>query len=91
MQENEAYFEQLKAVQTGALYQWPNSTWHWSMWRSPLVSAYYTGSLLCPDAFADVDFEAKASEIFAFSWARPDYLTVLEEAGAGYGKVTLGG
>lgn len=88
--ENTGYFEQLQAVQNGNLYQWPNSTWHWSNVEIPLVSAYYVGTLLYPEAFADVDFEAKASEIFDMFIGQPDYLSVLEAAGAGYGKVTLG-
>ena len=88
--ENPGYFEQLQAVQTGNLYQWPNSTWHWSNVEIPLVSAYYVGTLLYPEAFADIDFEAKASEIFDMFLGEPDYLTVLETEGAGYGKVTLG-
>ena len=88
--ETPGYFEQLQAVKNGNLYQWPNSTWHWSNVEIPLVSAYSTGILLYPEAFADVDFEEKASEIFDFFLGKPDYLSVLEEAGAGYGKVTLG-
>ncbi len=88
--ENPGYFEQLQAVQNGNLYQWPNSTWHWSNVEIPLVSAYYVGALLYPEAFADVDFEAKASEIFGMFLGEPDYLSVLKEAGADYGKVTLG-
>ena len=88
--ENPGYFQQLQAVREGRLYQWPNSTWHWSNVEIPLVSAYYTGTLLYPEAFADVDFEAKASEIFDFFLGQPDYLRVLEAAGAGYGSVTLG-
>lgn len=88
--ENPGYFEQLQAVRTGQLYQWPNSTWHWSNVEIPLVSAYYVGALLYPDAFADVDFEAKASEIFDLFLGQPDFLSVLEQAGAGYGQVTLG-
>ncbi len=88
--ETPDYFNQLQAVQNGDLYQWPNSTWHWSNVEIPLVTAYYTGCLLYPEQFADVDFEAKASEIFDMFLGEPNYLTVLEEAGAGYGKVTLG-
>lgn len=88
--ENPGYFNQLKAVTSGELYQWPNSTWHWTNVEMPLVSAYYTGQLLYPEAFSDLDFEEKASEIFDFFLGEPDYLKVLEEAGAGYGKVTLG-
>lgn len=88
--KDSAYFNQLKAVKNGELYQWPNSTWHWSNVEIPLVSCYYVGTLLYPEAFADVDFEAKASEIFELFLGEPDYLSVLEQAGAGYGKVTLG-
>ena len=88
--ENPGYFQQLRAVKNGNLYQWPNSTWHWSNVEIPLVSAYSAGILLYPEAFADVDFEEKASEIFDFFLGQPDYLSVLEEAGAGYEKVTLG-
>ena len=89
--ENSGYFEQLKAVQSGELYQWPNSTWHWSNVEIPLVSAYFTGALLYPDAFADVDFEEKAGEIFEMFIGDSNYLAKLEAVGAGYGKVTLGG
>lgn len=88
--ENPGYFEQLQAVQNGNLYQWPNSTWHWSNVEIPLVSAYFVGTLLYPEAFADVDFAEKASVIFNMFLGEPDYLSTLEAAGAGYGKVTLG-
>ena len=88
--QDSAYFQQLKAVKNGELYQWPNSTWHWSNVEIPIVSCYYVGTLLYPDAFSDVDFEAKASEIFDMFLGQPDYLSVLEQAGAGYGKVSLG-
>ena len=88
--EAPGYFEQLSAVKNGQLYQWPNSTWHWSNVEIPLVSAYYTGKLLYPEAFADLDFEAKAAEVFEFFLGDKNYLSVLEQAGAGYGKVTLG-
>lgn len=88
--DNPGYFKQLKAVKNGELYQWPNSTYHWSNVEIPLVSSYFVGSLLYPEAFADIDFDAKAAEIFTFFIGEPDYLQVLKDAGAGYGKVTLG-
>ncbi len=87
---NPQFYAQLKAVKNGQVYMWPNSTWHWSNVEMPLVSAYYTGKLLYPDKFEDVDFAAKASEIFGFFLGDPNYLSVLEAAGAGYGKVVLG-
>lgn len=88
--ENPGYFEQLQAVRNGELYQWPNSTWHWSNVEIPLVSAYYVGCMLYPERFADVDFEAKASEIFDMLLGEPNYLEIINASGSGYGKVTLG-
>ena len=85
-----AYFNSLKAVTEGKLYKWPNSTWHYSNVEIPLVSLYYVGGLLYPEQFKDVDFEKKASEIFDTFLGEPDYLKTLNEAGAGYGPVTLG-
>ena len=89
-QENPAFYGQLRAFQNGRVYQCPNSTWHWSNVEIPLLSAYYMGSVLYPDAFQDVDFTAKASEIFEFFLGDGQYLSTLEAAGAGYTTVTLG-
>ena len=91
MAENPDFYTQLKAFRNGDVYQCPNSTWHYSNVEIPLVSAYYMGSLLYPEAFADVDFEAKAAEIFEFFLGQPDYLNTLAEAGAGYMKLDLEG
>lgn len=88
--EDPSFFEQLSAVKNGKVYQWPNSTANYTNVEIPLVSAYYAGSLLFPDAFADVDFEAKANEIFSFFLGHDGYLDLLTEAGLGYGAVTLG-
>lgn len=87
--ENPDYFESLKAVQNGALYQWPNSTAHSTNVEIPLATLYYVGSVLYPNAFSDIDFEEKASEIFDMFLGEPDYLHVLNDAGYGYGQVTL--
>lgn len=91
MAENPDFYRQLDAFTSGNVYQCPNSTWHWSNVEIPLVSAYYMGSLLYPEAFADVDFEAKAAEIFGFFLGEPEYLTTLAEAGAGYTKLEFEG
>ncbi len=91
MAENPGFYRQLDAFAEGNVYQCPNSTWHWSNVEIPLVSAYYMGSLLYPEAFADMDFEAKAAEIFEFFLGAPDYLDTLAEAGAGYMKLEFEG
>lgn len=88
--ENPDYYAQLKAVKNGNVYQWPNSTWHWSNVEIPLVSAYYLSFMLYPEAFSDIVFEEKAREIFEFFLGEENYLSTLESVGAGYGKVVLG-
>ena len=88
--QDPAFFEQLSAFKNGRVYQWPNATANYTNVEIPLVSAYYAGSLLYPEAFADVDFEAKAEEIFTFFLGHEGYLALLAENGLGYGPVSLG-
>lgn len=88
--EDPGFFEELSAVKNGQLYQWPNATANYANVEIPLVSAYFAGSLLYPEAFADMDFEAKAEEIFRFFLGHEGYLALLDEAGLGYGPYTLG-
>lgn len=88
--EDPAFFESLNAVKNGELYQWPNSTSNYTNVEIPLVNAYYIGSVMFPGAFADVDFETKAEEIFRFFLGHDGYLSVLNNAGMGYGSVVLG-
>ncbi len=84
------FYAQLIAVKNGDLYQYPSSTSYYSNVEIPVVNAYYVASILYPEQFADIDFEAKANEIFKFFLGMDDYLDNLVAAGAGYGKVTLG-
>lgn len=88
--EDPGFFAGLDAVAGGKLYQWPNSTSNYTNVEIPIVNAYYIGSVMFPDAFADVDFEARAEEVFSFFLGSTGYLSVLNEAGMGYGPVTLG-
>lgn len=88
--EDPAFFESLNAIKNGELYQWPNSTSNYTNVEIPLVNAYYIGSVMFPEAFADVDFETKAEEIFRFFLGHDGYLSVLNNAGMGYGSVVLG-
>ena len=88
--EDPAFFAQLSAVQNGKVYQWPNSTSNYTNVEIPLVNAYFAGRLLYPEAFADVDFAAKAEEIFRFFLGQEGYLQDLTDNGAGYQAVCLG-
>lgn len=53
------------------------------------MNSYYVASLLYPEEFKDIVFQEKANEIFKFFLGSDGYLSELEKAGAGYGKVLL--
>ena len=54
-----------------------------------IADAYYAGSIIYPEAFADVDFNAKAEEIFN-TMIGMDYLKILDDNGYGFGPITIG-
>ena len=88
--ERADFYASLDAVRNGRLYQYPSSTSYYDNMEISLANCYFVGSTLYPEAFAGVDFEAKAGEIFAFFLGEEDYLDVLGEYGAWYGPVELG-
>lgn len=88
--ENPKLYEHLTAVRDENLYQYPSSASYFSNVEIPIVNSYYVASLLYPEQFQDIVFKDKANEIFRFFLGTDDYLSKLEAAGAGYGKVTLG-
>jgi iron complex transport system substrate-binding protein len=89
-EDNPDFYAQLSAVQNGNLYQYPSSTSYFSNVEIPIVNAYYVASLLYPEQLNDISFEEKANEVFKFFLGVDNYLSELEEFGAGYTKVTLG-
>ncbi len=88
--ENQDFYAQLMAVRDGNLYQYPSSTSYYSNVEIPIVNSYYVASILYPEQFKDIAFENEANEIFKFFLGTDDYLSKLEAAGAGYGKIRLG-
>ena len=53
------------------------------------IKPYYAGSVIFPEAFRDIDFAAKAEEVFNVMIGT-DYLGVLEENGLSFGPVKIG-
>ena len=88
MAEDPNFYAQLTAFNEGRIYQHPSTTSYYSNLEIPLVNCYFIGSVLYPEAFADVDLEAKAAEIFEFFLGDADFMNKLNESGAGYGLVT---
>lgn len=61
---NPAYFESLRAVQTGQVYSQPSYNFNGTNIELAIASTYYAGKILYPEQFQDVEIEAMADEIF---------------------------
>lgn len=57
-------FSGLKAVQNGNIYRIHPKIWTNTNHETVLVNAYFVGSIIYPEQFADIDFEEKADEIY---------------------------
>ena len=81
--------DSLTAVQEGKVYAQVNFNYYWCNMELAIVDSYYAGSVLYPEAFADINFEEKAEEIFN-TMIGMDYLDVLDENNYGFGTITIG-
>ena len=62
--ESDPSLKNLKALKNGRIYTTLPNVWSYSNMETPLANAYYMGSVLYPDAFADIDPKTKADEIY---------------------------
>ena len=88
--QNPNYYDTLSAVQEGHVYSQVGFNYYWTNQELAVVNSYYVASVLYPEAFESVDFEARAEEIFN-TMLGSDFLDVLEENGMYFGPVTIGG
>jgi len=87
---NAAFYDNLTAVKEGRLYSQVSYNYNATNMEIAIADAYYAGCIIYPEAFADIDFNTKAEEIFK-TMLGMEYLSVLDEAGIGFGKLTIGG
>lgn len=86
--ENPAFYDGLTAVREGRVYaQIPFRSYAANL-ETALADAYYAATVLYPEAFADIDPEAKAGEIFELLLGANPYQD-LKEAGYGFGPVDI--
>lgn len=64
-------YRTLAAVRSGRVYGLLPYNWYGQNLESILANAWFIGTLLYPDRFADIDPIAKADEIFAFLVGKP--------------------
>ena len=86
---NAAFYDNLRAVKEGKVYSQVSYNNFTTNMEIAIADAYYAGTIIYPEQFKDVDFNAKAEEIFN-TMLGMDYLPVLDEAGIGFGPITIG-
>ena len=86
---NATFYDNLRAVKEGKIYTMVSYNYYWSNQELAIIDAYYVGTVIYPEQFADVDFAAKADEIFNVMLGC-SYLSVLEENGSGFGTLMIG-
>jgi iron complex transport system substrate-binding protein len=64
-------YRSLTAVREGKVYGLLPYNWYTKNYGSILANAYYAGTVLYPERFADIDPAAKADEIYTFLVGKP--------------------
>ena len=83
------YFASLRAVREGRVYTMPSFNSCGMNISYALVNAYWAGSVLFPEQFADLDLRAKAGEILT-AFLGEDTFDAMEAGGLTYGTIDLG-
>lgn len=86
---NAAFYDNLRAVQAGRVYSQVSFNYFYTNMELAIVDAYYAGMIIYPERFSDLEFNAKAEEIFS-TMLGMEYLSVLDAAGIGFGQLTIG-
>ena len=88
-QNNKAFFDSLKAVQNGDVYTMPSTNSAGSNITYLLINAYFTGTILYPEQFSDINIEEKAGEIMQ-QMLGINFFDQMEAEGLYYGKIIIG-
>lgn len=83
-----AEFSTLKAVQNGNIFRIHPKIWTNTNHETVLVNAYYIGSIIYPEQFADLVFEERADEIYEL-FLRVPVLADMVEVHGPYERVTI--
>ena len=86
---NPDYFHSLTAVQNGEVYTMPSFNNYSTNITYCIMNAYHAGKILYPEQFADVDLEAKSTEIMN-EFLGTAFYDDMQADGLYYGKLTLG-
>ena len=86
---NPNFFNSLRAVQDGRVYTMPAFNFAATNITYALMNAYFAGTILFPDQFADVDIAEKSAEILTFFLGKNTF-QIMEDGGLYYGQIIIG-
>lgn len=87
---NPEFYNSLAAVKNSKMYMQMPYNWYSTNLEIAMADAYYIGSVVYPDAFSDVDIEARFNEISDFMLGIQCYKEVADTYYGGYQQVELG-
>ena len=86
---NPGFFDSLRAIQEGQVYTMPSTNAAGPNVTYLLINAYYAGTVLYPEQFADINLEEKAGEIMELMLGE-DFFDQMQDGGLYYGTITIG-
>ena len=87
---NPAFIDSLRAVKEGKVYSMPSTNYAGPNMTYLLINAYYAGTVLYPERFADIQLEDKANEIMEMMLGEA-FFDRMSEGGLDYGVIQIGG
>ncbi|MCL1993484.1 MAG: ABC transporter substrate-binding protein [Spirochaetes bacterium] len=88
-QVNPSFFRSLRAVQQGRVYSMPAFNFAGTNITYALINAYFAGTVLFPQEFADIDIAEKAGEIL-YLFLGENTFDIMASYGLVYGRLTIG-
>lgn len=82
--ENQPFFDSLRAFQDDSLYTQPFYNFNGTNIGTGVCDAYFIGATIYPEAFADVDLDAKYAEIFETMLDGFDFYEVMQQNNMGF-------
>ncbi|MGI5902190.1 MAG: iron ABC transporter substrate-binding protein [Desulfitobacteriia bacterium] len=86
--KNPSFYQTLTAVKTGEIYSLLPYNFYATNIDTAIANAYYIGTVLYPEQFADIDPEKKADEIYKSLLGKEVYKQMARDFG-GFGKQKL--
>ena len=82
-------YTSLTAVKNGEVYGVLPYNWYTTNHGSVIAASYYSGKVIYPDRFQDIDPAEKADEIYVFLFGKPAYEAMNSGFSAGFGQIDL--